>query len=253
VHSGSWACFIFSYRFVLHLLLSACMTPFPSSPLQVKGLPCSFISTRQRIFYMLIYVYVCVYIYIHVILWRSKMTRLHVGCRLLPTSMDISMFTGFVRIIQHISTLWYQIHKITQIPIHHNSISNTTSNIIKPYVICPKKCRARAARGRTGDLVALSKLLRLPTHPDAARSSDGITALLSASCGAPAWHAMAMACRNSQDEMRRDETRCMEEFSWMRSCRSVCVIMCHLMSWWCHLHSLILRTCNVVQMSFIMI
>ena len=158
------------------------------------------------------------------------MTRLHVGCRLLPTSMDISMFTGFVRIIQHISTLWYQIHKITQIPIHHNSISNTTSNIIKPYVICPKKCRARAARGRTGDLVALSKLLRLPTHPDAARSSDGITALLSASCGAPAWHAMAMACRNSQDEMRRDETRCMEEFSWMRSCRSVCVIMCHLMS-----------------------
>lgn len=181
------------------------------------------------------------------------MTRLHVGCRLLPTSMDISMFTGFVRIIQHISTLWYQIHKITQIPIHHNSISNTyTSNIIKPYVICPKKCRARAARGRTGDLVALSKLLRLPTHPDAARSSDGITALLSASCGSPC---CSMACHGHGVSKfpRRDETRCMEEFSWMRSCRSVCVIMCHLMSWWCHLHSLILRTCNVVQMSFIMI
>ena len=155
------------------------------------------------------------------------MTRLHVGCRLLPTSMDISMFTGFVRIIQHISTLWYQIHKITQIPIHHNSISNTTSNIIKPYVICPKKCRARAARGRTGDLVALSKLLRLPTHPDAARSSDGITALLSASCGAPAWHAMAMACRNSQDEMRPDAWKSFLECVLVGQSVSSCVIWCH--------------------------
>ena len=57
---------------------------------------------------------------------------------------------------------------------------------IEHQTISPKKCRACRAcvtRGRTGALVALSKLLRLPTHPDAARSSDGITALLSASCG----------------------------------------------------------------------
>ena len=63
------------------------------------------------------------------------------------------------------------------------------------YILNTQSCRM-------DDFVALSNLLHLPTHPDVARHSDGITALLSA-----AWGTSCDAVMHSSNQ---DVTRCLQ-------------------------------------------